>query len=395
MKKVLIVYPQMMLGGSTTSLLSLLNELDNTEYQIDLFLLNGNGVYDSFIPNAVNILPYGYYLQNPILRKLYKVISPKYLSAYVKSKRVAKSYGGEKAGLQYLSSADCEWVRVIKQEYDVAIGFLEGYSNKYVANHVNAKRKIAWIHINYEEGGYYPNFDVDSFSKMNYIVAVSEECKFALQRKFPQFQRKCVVVENILSQRRLETMAAVEPSGFILSKQTINLCTTCRISFSSKGLDRAAKVISRLKKDNIGAISDLRWYIIGDGGDSQKLKEIISEEGLTDQIILLGMQTNPYPYVKKMDLFFLPSIWEGKPMAVTEAQILGLPALVTHYSSAYEQIRDGVDGMVVENSEDGVYQGLKYILEHPEKIAEWKENVLSHDYSNVEEIKKVEELING
>ena len=82
-------------------------------------------------------------------------------------------------------------------------------------------------------------------------------------------------------------------------------------------------------------------------------------------------------------------------MAVTEAFMMGLPALVTEYSSAREQVRDGVDGMIVDNSEQGVYEGLLKIIEHPEIIEDLKKNVLQTDYSNVEEMKKIEALIEG
>ena len=79
-------------------------------------------------------------------------------------------------------------------------------------------------------------------------------------------------------------------------------------------------------------------------------------------------------------------------MAVTEAFILGLPVFVTEYSSAHEQVKSGMEGMVVPNDEEGIYRGLVNLLKHPEQIENWRAFVASRDYSNVEQMKKIEHL---
>lgn len=395
MKKVLIVYPQMMLGGSTTSLLSLLSELNSDKYQIDLFLIYRNGPYDSYIPEHINVLPWGHRFQSASLRKINRVISPKLLYSILKSKIIAKKYNSDKAGYQYISSVDREPIRRITENYDVAIGFIEGYCNKYVAEHIKAERKIAWIHIDYEKSGYFPEFDLECYSNIDRIITVSEECRKSFVRVFPQYLDKCLAISNVLSQKRVLAMSQAKVEDFEVAEGTLKLVTTCRIDFSSKGLDRAVKVIYKLKQSKVDNFDKLRWYIIGNGADSEKLKQLITTLGLSNQVIMLGLKVNPYPYMIKMDMFFLPSIREGKPMSVTEGFMLGLPAIVTDYSSAHEQVQDDIDGKIVDNSEDGIYKGIKYLLEYPEKIAAWKANVLVQDYSNVEEIRKVEAVIDG
>ena len=80
-------------------------------------------------------------------------------------------------------------------------------------------------------------------------------------------------------------------------------------------------------------------------------------------------------------------------MVVSEAFMMGLPALVTEYSSAREQVRDGVDGIIVENSEQGIYEGLSKIIDNPEIIDRLKQNVLNTDYSNVDEMEKILDII--
>lgn len=390
--KVLFAYPAMNIGGSTTCLLSILNGLDYSKYDVDLLLNSNTGDLLYMVPEQVKLLPPALKYQNKKAEYLHRLLSPKYLYHFIKSKRITKKTGLWIRGTQYLELNDVEFYRDINDEYDVAIAALEGDRCKFVARHIKAPKKIAWIHINYKDAKFDPQYDRSTMKKFDNVVLVSEECKNAFDEFFPELVNKSLVVENILSQKYVQRRAN-ENVDLLVDKGKLNLATVCRITFDSKALDRAVKVFAKLKQEN--RLKDICWYIIGDGSDMQTLKSMISEAGLDDYIKPLGMKKNPYPYLKNMDMFFLPSRWEGKPMVVTEAFMLGLPALVTEYSSAREQVRDGVDGIIVDNSEEGIHKGLKRIIENPELITELHNNVIKTDYSNVEEIKKVEQLIDG
>ena len=145
-----------------------------------------------------------------------------------------------------------------------------------------------------------------------------------------------------------------------------------------------------MKKENkdIG----VKWYIIGTGPDSKKMKKMIEKSGLQKEIEMLGEKKNPLPFVKEMDIFLLPSRFEGKPMAVTEAQILGIPPVVTEYASAHDQINSGLDGLVAENSEESIESALRYIIKCPEKISFWKENLKKRNFENGSELQKIIKL---
>lgn len=137
----------------------------------------------------------------------------------------------------------------------------------------------------------------------------------------------------------------------------------------------------------------MQWYIIGNGPDYESIKKLISDLELGDIIILLGEQKNPYQFYEKMDCFFLPSRYEGKPMAVTEALMLSLPIIVTKYSSAHEQIADGVEGKVFDNSDEGTKEALMYIINSEEELKKMRDYISGKDYSNQEEMKKIEALL--
>lgn len=391
-KHILFAYPAMMIGGSTTSMLSILNRLDYSKYEVDLLLNSHTGELLDMIPAQVNLLPPALKYFDTKTEYIHRFLSPRFIYHFYKSKRIAKKTGVEIRAAQYREMKDIDFFRTIDKKYDVAISFLEGDRCKFIARHIKADRKLAWIHVNYRDAKFDPEYDRESHAAMDRIVLVSEDCKRDFDNAFPELSDKSVVIENILSTEYVRKRAE-EKIDILIDDTKLNLVTACRISFKSKGLDRAVRAFRELKKEN--KLERICWYIIGDGGDTNVLKSMIVEYGLEKNIKLLGMQKNPYPFFKNMSMFFLPSIWEGKPMVVTEAFMMGLPALVTEYSSAREQVRDGIDGIVVENSEQGIYNGLLKIIEHPEMISELKKNVLVTDYSNVEEMKKVEALIDG
>jgi glycosyltransferase involved in cell wall biosynthesis len=171
----------------------------------------------------------------------------------------------------------------------------------------------------------------------------------------------------------------------------LKFVTVARVTFEHKGIDRAVNAFSRLKKE--GLLDHVRWVIIGEGRDDDKLLAMIKKEGLEDIIYPIGEKINPIPYLKKADCFLLPSRHEGKPMVITESFIMGVAPVVTAYTSAHEQIKDGVDGLVFENNDEALYEGLKKVVECPEILEELKNNIINTDYGNVHEIKVFDKLI--
>ena len=136
-----------------------------------------------------------------------------------------------------------------------------------------------------------------------------------------------------------------------------------------------------------------KWYIIGDGPDKNKMIKHIKNEKLDDTLLMLGKLSNPFPYLKECSLFVLPSRYEGKPMSVTEAQILGLPVVVTNYESAREQVINGVDGIIIDNNDYSLYEGLKPILFNPSILIEYKMSLLKKEIDSSHEINKLYSLM--
>lgn len=389
-KRILFVYPTMMLGGSTTSLLSLLQNFDYEKYQVDLLLYKAEGPFIDYIPEQVNILPTALAPEmTQLKRRIKSIINGKLLDSVMCG---VKYYGKITMSQQKNAYMNAAWCRIPEQEYDVAIGFLELWANVVVNKYVKAKRKISWIHADYEKAHFIPELDSHTFDESDYIVNVSKKCSDNFKVLFPQYANKCVYVENILTKDFLKyRMQRASDVQLVLDNKGLNLLSVCRIENDSKALDRATKAIGILVSKGY----DINWYIIGAGPDEIKLRECIKEQLLLDSIHMLGQMECPFVLYDRFDAFFLPSRREGKPMAVTEAQMLGLTPIVTKYESAREQIIDGKTGIIAENSLEGIVETIERVLKSPKILNKIHNNLLATNFDNVNCIKKVYDLIEG
>lgn len=389
MIQILISYNSMNIGGSTTSLIGFLNSLDYSKVNVDLQLYENVGPYFDLIPKEVHVLPEARkFAKNKIVGSIQRIMYPIYWKVAFKKKRLEKKYPNSLAGAQATAHARAKTSKKNEKKYDVAIGYLEMWPDYYVAYKVNAKKKMAWIHVDYEKAGLCMEAEDGVFSKFDKIVFVSDECVRNFCTNHPEYENRTCCIENILLKQVVTSRASCVENN-IYKKGILNIVTVCRIQFSHKGLDRALNVLLNLKKQG----RNFLWHVIGDGEDFIKMRELIQKYDMEKQVILYGAKENPLPLVKQMDVFLLPSKYEGKPMVITEAQMLEVPVIVTNYASAKEQVKSNYEGLIVDNSEDGIYAGLKYILDKPEILCEWKLNLKTKawDYSHTK--RKIETLI--
>ena len=138
----------------------------------------------------------------------------------------------------------------------------------------------------------------------------------------------------------------------------------------------------------------VKWYIIGYG--NEVIERIVCEnaekEGVADEVVILGKQDNPYPYIKACDIYVQPSRYEGKSITVREAQILCKPVIITNYPTAKSQIVDGVDGMIVPMDVDMCAQEMADFIRDKEKQERIVVYLKEHDYGNEDEIEKIYQL---
>lgn len=157
----------------------------------------------------------------------------------------------------------------------------------------------------------------------------------------------------------------------------------------AKNYDNVPDICRRMVEKGI----DVKWFIIGFGGDEQLIRRKIEEAGMQEHVIILGKRSNPYPYIQACDIYVQPSRYEGKSVTVREAQMLCKPVVVTDYPTAASQIRNGVDGVIVPMDNEGCARGLAEVISDSDLQKRIVEYLRSHDYGNEREVEKIYRLL--
>lgn len=391
-KKILITYDEMMIGGSTTSLLAFLNCIDKSKYDVDLQLYRNRGALFDDIPKDVNLLPSAAkYDTKP--GKLIKGAKFLLTGTAFRARKENRKAGFKGLSAQVIVEFQAKHLsRKSKKHYDIAIGFMEGWPDKYVAFMVEADKKIGWLHNTFEKLVSIPELELPWMRRVDLLPFVADNCTEEFQKQMPEMAHKAVTILNILDSAVVRHRAEKEDMAdedYLRFKNAdcFKIVTVCRISIDSKGLDRAASVARKLK----GVGQKFLWYVVGGGDKLDAFRKMIKEKGVEDCMVAVGNRMNPLPFVKAADLYCLLSRFEGKPMAVTETMMIGTPPFVAEYLSAHEQIQDGIDGFVVENEDDSAFEPLLSLLQDPERLKKAKGYLLSHEYGNTEYMREIEE----
>ena len=344
-KKLLFVMNSLHCGGAEKALISLLQTIDYSNYTVDLFLFKHEGLFLNQLPQEVTLLQvakeYKYFemsLKKAILSNLkvlnFKLILFRILVGFVYKSKASLTQKEQKVW-QYVSN----FIPNLTTKYDVAIGYMENTPNLFCIDKVTATKKIGFVHNDYNRLQMDKNLDYPYFLKFDKIVTVSELCKAILIENFPNLSEKFEVMHNIVSSSAILKLAQ-EPIDF--EPKGITLISMGRLS-KPKGFDVAIEAFKIVIDNN----NDAYWYILGGGEERENLEALIAKNKLQERFILLGIKENPYPYLRKATIYVQPSRFEGKPIAIDEAKILNKPMVIANFSTAKDQINDGVDGIIV------------------------------------------------
>jgi glycosyltransferase involved in cell wall biosynthesis len=388
-KKILIIFTgSMEIGGIERSLIGLLESFDFEKYDVDLFLYGHHGPLFSMIDKRVNILPEVKELA--YLRESFgtKIKNRCYYSAAmrmmdeIKSKFVPVNH-------------DLTWAKImrrcvpkLKSHYDLAISFFRPFD--FLVEKVDADVKVGWVHTDYSNAGEDLQFLEKDYKRMDYIAAVSDQCSESFKRLFPSLKDKVITIENILSKNFIWKEAEKENVTYEMPEDgTIKILTMGRFSYPKK-IDEIPEICRMIRESGC----NVRWYIIGFGGDELKIRTAIIKEHMEEYVIILGKKENPYPYIMACDIYVQPSRYEGKCVAVREAQILHKPVIITNYATSASQLEDGVDGVIVPMDIEQCAAGIAEMIRNKALQLELIRNTEKKDYSNSGEIEKVYNLMN-
>ncbi len=398
MKKVLILISSFKIGGFSKSLVNFLNcscKASAVSFTV-VSLYPDNFEAKKDVPSTVKVklieeLKYGksLYADACLMLQKYNYVLHEYFFRYIKKERLPNKYvrgfsQAKLANLSYKLINDFSFAK----DFDLVISWCEGYCNYVLVDKIQADKKVGFIHPNYIEAGFSKKIDYGYLKRMDKIVTISELCCETLKEVFPKLKDRIICVPNNLSKDYYERLSKEYETE--LDENRLNFVTVNRIDDNSKAVFRLIRIVQRLKTDGYNPI----WRIIGDGVDFEAMKTEIKRVGLEENILCLGAMSNPYPYMKNSDLYIQQSYYEGRPVSVDEAMLLGTPALITDYSSAAEQVRDGVDGWIAKNEEEQIYDRIKYLMDNPHVIKEAAENLKQKDFSGFEDCSPMIDMIN-
>lgn len=356
-QKILIRIGSLRHGGAEKVLVTFLKNLPEDKYEIDLLLNLYSGKYLTEVPDWINVL----YLNKgemittnrlqDIPKKAFRVIY----------QRVLKTF----PSLLYQF--------ILKgKKYDIEFAAIHGFRDEILNSPLKSSKKLIWIHNDLKKTELY-NYTDEEFQKFfgfDKIMVISEKIHqdFENLAKTEQEENKIVRIYN-----PLDTDEIIEKSevGSWKSEDEIPVFISVGTVFPQKGFDRLLKVHRRLLDEGFNH----KIQILGDGYDFENIKKLQQDLGITETSTLFGFTDNPYPVIKNADFYVLSSRYEGFPTVLFEAITLKKKIIATDVSGVREMLDDGKLGLIVDNSEDGIYEGMKKALQNPESFDQYEQRL--------------------
>lgn len=380
------------MGGAEKSLVSLLYELNPEKYDIDLFLFQHQGKWLSKLPASINLLP---------IPQKYKYFDSSFLATIMENLKkgdIQLIIDRIKFTINNMSQKppaekeQINWnfiknhIEPLTQEYDAAFGFLEKTPNYFVIDKVKAKKKILAVMTDYKALQMDRNIDVPYFEKADAITVLSEESKETLEEIFPEFSTKIMLLENMISEKEILTAAQEEVNDFPENEFTI--VSVGRLD-SVKLHEQGVEIMKLLKDKKL----KFKWLVIGDGSLRNKIEQKIEANQLEKEILLLGLRDNPYPYIKKADIFLHLSKFEGYGIAIAEARILKKCIVLNDFTTASSHIKNGFDGVIAPLNPLKIAEEIEKLILDENLRKKYEQNV-SFDKDFAQKIlKKIENII--
>ena len=398
-KKLLFVINTLSRAGAETALLALLNSLNPEQVEVSLFVLMGQGELVPELPGYVRVLNKSIQSESVLTaagrKYMARTMGKAMLSRgtilrkfpYMVSQTAAMVKRGRFSVEKLLWPVLAEGAPRLEEEFDLAVAYLEGGSAYYVANFVKAKKKAAFIHIDYAQAGYNRKIDGDCYLKFDRIFTVSKEIQEPFLKIYPELAQRMDVFHNILDVQRIYRLSK-EPGGFPQDFDGVKILTVGRLK-AQKALEISIDAMRLLKDSGVKA----RWYVLGEGDQRAFLENHIRQQGLEQDFILMGAVGNPYPWFAQADLYVHCSRFEGKSIAIQEALILGCPVVVSDCSGNREQLTDGVNGQLCQLSASEIARTIRQLLADPERMERYRRAASEQGVHQCNELNKLYELL--
>lgn len=364
-KKVLFLIHDLMGGGAEKVLINLVNNMDYSKFDITVMSLFDVGKNKQALRHEVH---YKY-----IYKKLFRG-NQHYMKLFT-PQQLHKRY--------------------IKDIYDIEIAYLEGPCARIISGCQNKETKlVSWIHCTMKSKGQVSgafrsyNEAAECYKRFDKMTFVSKDTQNCFVRYCNVNPNMCVIYNTNETDQILRE--AKEPVSEIKDDSSFKLVGTGKLE-KLKGFDRLIRIQKKLLDDGYKT----QTYILGKGSEEDNLRKLAEDLGVADSVHLLGYQSNPHKFVSKCDLFVCSSLSEGFSTAATEALIVGTPVCTVEVSGMKEMLGENNEyGIVVDNNEDALYDGVKQMVQSLELKTYYSEKALERGriFSTEITVKSVENL---
>lgn len=391
-QRILFVIDSLGVGGAEKSLVTLLNLLDYTRFEVDIQLFAYGGVFEQFLPKEVNVLSpldYTQFLDAPLWKQ---ILQPRKMFARVRYSmaiRKQKLLHADKA-VEYWKSVG-QTIAKSERKYDIAIAYAQGVPTFYVIDKVDAPKKMAWVNVDYRLQGTTRDFQRNYYEALDVIVPVSDSSyKTFSEEVYPEFKDKMHIIWDI-NDSGIITRMSLLPSDKPIDHSLPVIMTAGRLNKPQKGYDLALGAAKILRDRGV----KFRWYAVGEGPYRPEMEAYILENRLEDTFVLLGATPNPYAYMRQCDVYVQTSRHEGFGLTIAEARILNRPVVCTNFEACTMQMKDGQNGLVVDMDPEAIANGVEKLLNDKVLYDRIQEYLKCEKKGNTEEIEKFYSFING
>lgn len=344
----------MAVGGAEKVLIDLVNNLDQKKFDITVISIFKKSVYSDyqvvFEDTFLSHIKYRYLIDNS-KTLLYKSFN--FLYNKIPKEIFHKIF--------------------IKEKYDIEVAFYEGLPTEFVGFSTQESKKVAWLHV-HQSQYYHPETTKEKlkekgalYKKFDAIVGVSDDVCFSFSHFFSKFKPICLY--NPLNEAII-IKKSQEESDCQIPFNVPYFVSVGRL-IQRKGYDRLLRVLYVLKENGLS----FKVIIAGEGEERSNLEKLSEQFRLTNDVRFIGNLLNPYSLIKNAELFICSSIQEGLSTVVTEALILGIPIVTTDCSGMNELVENDITGIICKNDEESLYFAIKSMLDHPEKLRQFKRNL--------------------
>lgn len=381
-KKILFLIGSLDSGGVSKSMVSLLNTIDRQKYEVSLWVGSPSGIFYDLLPQDIRLL------SDERISLLLKGTSG--LLSLLKQGYFFLFLGNLfRLFLACFNKGYAGWILsklmpvIVNIEYDMIVDYNGQHQLYYMVDKLKGKKKVTFFHSDYSKWPYYYQVDKKYYSRVSYIYSISDVCVDSLKKYFPSQINKIGLIENISSPILINKLSELPIDDFEGNIKLLTLGHICK----SKGLDLAIKSAAILKRKGLC----FKWFFLGK--EIENFHDLIEKLDLTNEIIYLGMRTNPYPYLKLADLYIHPSRFEGKSIALDEAKILCKPIVVTNFSTVRDQFENRVNASICEMTPESLSDAIIELLVNEKLRIKYQTYLSDHLVDNSNEIDKLYKII--